>query len=234
MLQLNFISLMQAAIRETLVLPNCENVCIPWMMAEKDDWVPKKVAPFMWLNQEANNDPTTGHEVTASQPIEAKTKTEVSSKETSRDPESMHPKPKTEVSKATSRDPESKYPKPENPVSINESPDVLSATTNSVHISSETLQETRTPSLLRNDEPQEICKQAEEIPESQSSSSSRSMIQYEKQDSTTEDDDSRPKRVGGRRARMLDFSKKVGEKFEEKRRHIEEKGRNIVEKMRGP
>ena len=224
---------MQAAIRETLVLPNSENVCIPWMMAEKDDWVPKKVAPFMWLNQEAINDPTTGHEVTAFQPIEAKTKTEVS-KETSSDPESKHPKPKTEVSKGTTSDPESKHPKPKNSESINESSDVLSTSTNSAHISSGTLQESRTPSLLRNDEPQETSKQAEEIPESQSSSSSRSMIQYEKQDSTTEEDDSRPKRVGGRRARMLDFSKKVGEKFEEKRRHIEEKGRNIVEKMRGP
>jgi hypothetical protein len=124
---------MQAAIRETLVLPNCENVCIPWMMAEKDDWVPKKVAPFMWLNQEAINDPTTGHEVTASQPIEAKTKTEVS-KETSSDSESKHPKPKTEVSKGTSSDPESKHPKPKNSEAINESSDVLSTSTNSVHI----------------------------------------------------------------------------------------------------
>jgi hypothetical protein len=86
--------------------------------------------------------------------------------------------------------------------------------------------------LLRDDEPQETCKQVEEIPESRSTS--RSMISFEKQDSTTDDDDSRPKRVGGRRARMLDFSKKVGEKLEEKRRNIEEKGRNIVEKMRGP
>ncbi|KAF0934573.1 hypothetical protein E2562_025664 [Oryza meyeriana var. granulata] len=40
------------------------------------------------------------------------------------------------------------------------------------------------------------------------------------------------KRKGGRRARMMDFGKKMGDKLEEKRRHIEEKGRHIVEKMR--
>ncbi|KAK4394956.1 Nucleus-vacuole junction protein 2 [Sesamum angolense] len=37
-----------AAIRETLVLPNSESVGISWMLAEKDDWVPRNVAPFMW------------------------------------------------------------------------------------------------------------------------------------------------------------------------------------------
>lgn len=42
------ISRFKAAIREVLVLPNCENVCIPWMLAEKDNWVPCKVAPFIW------------------------------------------------------------------------------------------------------------------------------------------------------------------------------------------
>ncbi|XP_018676784.2 uncharacterized protein LOC103972973 isoform X3 [Musa acuminata AAA Group] len=42
----------KAAIRDSLVLPNCETICIPWMLAEKDDWVPRKVAPFMWINNE--------------------------------------------------------------------------------------------------------------------------------------------------------------------------------------
>jgi hypothetical protein len=211
MLQLNLISLMQASIRESLVLPNSDSVCIPWMIAEKDDWVQKKVAPFMWLNQDAIYEPTSGREVPTSQSCEAETK--------------------TEVSRGTSSDPESKNQKPKNSESISESSDPLSTSTRSVHISG-TSQELRTPLLLRDDEPQETCKQVEEIPESRSTS--RSMISFEKQDSTTDDDDSRPKRVGGRRARMLDFSKKVGEKLEEKRRNIEEKGRNIVEKMRGP
>ncbi|RRT54101.1 hypothetical protein BHE74_00034237, partial [Ensete ventricosum] len=42
----------KAAIRDSLVLPNCETICIPWMLAEKDDWVPRKAAPFMWINNE--------------------------------------------------------------------------------------------------------------------------------------------------------------------------------------
>ncbi|CAA7403401.1 unnamed protein product [Spirodela intermedia] len=39
----------KTAIQETLVLPNCESVSIPWMLAEKDDWVPRSVAPFIWV-----------------------------------------------------------------------------------------------------------------------------------------------------------------------------------------
>ncbi|XP_073220629.1 uncharacterized protein [Cicer arietinum] len=42
----------QAAIWDTLVLPNSESISIPWMLAEKDDWVPRQVAPFIWINPE--------------------------------------------------------------------------------------------------------------------------------------------------------------------------------------
>ncbi|GMY12754.1 hypothetical protein FCV25MIE_07993 [Fagus crenata] len=172
---------LKGAIRESLVLPNSESVCIPWMIAEKEDWVPRKVAPFLWLNQEMVNGPSTVREATTSQPSEGKNK--------------------TEASRGTSSDPESKHQKPNNPKST------------------------------RNDEPQESCTQEEETPEYQPLSSS--VIVYEKQDSTTDEDDLKPKRMG-RKARMFDLGKKVGEKLEEKRRHIEEKGRHIVEKMRGP
>ncbi|VFQ73805.1 unnamed protein product [Cuscuta campestris] len=51
-LALFLISRLKAAIRETLVLPNCESVCLPWMLAEKENWVPRKSAPFIWINQE--------------------------------------------------------------------------------------------------------------------------------------------------------------------------------------
>ncbi|KAF5468741.1 hypothetical protein F2P56_012871 [Juglans regia] len=200
------ISRLKASILDTMVLPNSESVCIPWMIADKDDWVPKKVAPFIWLRQEAINEPTAGREVTTSQPTEAK--------------------PKTESSSGTSSYPE------RNP--INESTDVAAAdSTSSSNLSrpgSRNLQELTTP-LLGNDEPKETPKQVEEAPEYRSPSGSVGL--FGKQDSTTEEDDSRPKRMG-RRARMLDLGKKMGEKLEEKRRNIEEKSRNIVEKMRGP
>ncbi|GAB4842659.1 hypothetical protein Ancab_012632 [Ancistrocladus abbreviatus] len=54
----------KAFIRETLVLPNCESVCIPWMAAEKDDWVPRNVAPFVWRIREAPSTPATVTEAT--------------------------------------------------------------------------------------------------------------------------------------------------------------------------
>lgn len=206
-LHLKLVSLMQAAIQETLVLPNCESLCIPWMIADKDDWVSKEVAPFMWLHQEVINDPTSRHEVITS-PAEGK---------------------KTEASRGSSlSDPECKHKKPMNAELVDESSDGLAISTR-VH-SSGTLQELSIP-LLGNDEPQETCKQVEEVPKHQSYS--RSVTVIDKQDSSTEGDDLRQKRMG-RRARMLDLGKKVGEKLEEKRRHIEEKGRHIVEKMRGP
>ena len=49
-----------------------------------------------------------------------------------------------------------------------------------------------------------------------------------------DDSNSKGKKMGAAKARMFDFRKKVGEKFEEKKRHVEEKSRQIVEKMRGP
>ena len=43
---------LQAALHERMVLPNCESIPMSWMISEKDDWVPRKVAPFIWLNRE--------------------------------------------------------------------------------------------------------------------------------------------------------------------------------------
>lgn len=35
-------------LQETLVLPNCEGVWIPWMIAETDDWIPQAEMPVPW------------------------------------------------------------------------------------------------------------------------------------------------------------------------------------------
>jgi hypothetical protein len=43
---------LQASLHQSLVLPNCESIPVSWMISEKDDWVPRKVAPFIWLNRE--------------------------------------------------------------------------------------------------------------------------------------------------------------------------------------
>ena len=215
---LMLVSFLQAAIRDTLVLPNCESVCIPWMLAEKDDWVQRNVAPFIWINQEAVTDANTMRDVPSSQPVEVKTK--------------------NESSRGTTKDhPESKY---ENPKSgeyvtkpVSEPSDALSSLNfdDLSTLRSRSLQESQT-ALLRNDEPQETCQSSRwESLDCQSLSGSE--VTAEEQNHTIEESDTRPKRMG-RKARMLDLGKKMGEKLEEKRRNIEEKGRNIVERMRGP
>lgn len=71
----------KATIQETLVLPNCESVCVPWMLAEKDDWVPCKVAPFMWRannHQEAVETP----KVSASSTMDAIVASQVATRDT--------------------------------------------------------------------------------------------------------------------------------------------------------
>lgn len=193
------------------------------MLAEKDDWVQRKVAPFIWINQEssANDSPTTLCEVAMFQPTEEKYRTEASGGTSSDHSQSKLQK----LKKAESI--EKPIHEPSNVLAFSVSSSDLSAGS-----SDETNQELRTP-LLANGEPQETCKnKLEDIVECQSPS--RSTISIDKQSShTSEEDESKPKRLG-RRARMLDLGKKMGEKLEEKRRTIEEKSRNIVEKMRGP
>lgn len=211
---LKLVLLVQAAINETLVLPNAESVSIPWMLVEKDDWVPRKVAPFIWLNQESANDPIVIREVPSHLPCGEKTTTEA-------------------VGEPSSDHTQSKHQRPKNAQSIqqtSESSDVALISTDPSTMSTSASEELRTP-LLGNDEPHETEKYQIEVLENQSLS--RSLSTFDKPYDTVEDDEMRPKRTG-RRARMLDLGKKMGEKLEEKRRHIEEKSRHIVERMRGP
>ncbi|KAI3706011.1 hypothetical protein L1987_76263 [Smallanthus sonchifolius] len=49
----------KAAIRETMVLPNTESATVHFMLAEKNDWLPLRSAPFHWANPELTTDPTT-------------------------------------------------------------------------------------------------------------------------------------------------------------------------------
>ncbi|KAH9781155.1 SMP-LTD domain-containing protein [Citrus sinensis] len=210
----------KASIRETMVLPNCESVSVPWMSAEKDDWVPRNVAPFIWLNHEVNSDQVPACEAFSSQTTEVKTTMEATS--------------------VTSIDqPEQKNQNSKN-LDCYERPDTVSKVTSMPSTSSSTpaiqnskfLRELRTP-LLEIDNSREACQQSkEELSECQLPSATSS-TQSEKQMIGIEEDDSRLKK-SGRRARMLDLGKNMKEKLEEKRRHIEEKGRHIVEKMRGP
>ncbi|XP_050203515.1 uncharacterized protein LOC126653623 [Mercurialis annua] len=205
----------KAAIRETMVLPNVEGLCIPGMLAEKDDWVPRTVAPFMWLNREASSDQATSSESLSAQFDETKIKVS-QRKASSNDPESQHLK--TKNLECTQQ-------------SISESSEASESSTKSSIQSSKSLQELTSPLLVGYDQQETSERNRGCI--SQCQSPSRSIVTVEKQNCAVEEEDSRSKRMG-RRARMVDLGKKMGEKLEEKRRHIEEKGRIIVEKMRGP
>ncbi|KAJ6960878.1 hypothetical protein NC653_038782 [Populus alba x Populus x berolinensis] len=211
---LYLINKFKAAIRETMVLPNCESVCIPWMLAEKNDWVPRNVAPFIWINQEAASDNAAALELLNSQ-LDAKTKIEAGRETSYNHPESKHQK---------TRNAENVQPP------YSDSSDDLSS--NKPSMKNDKSSQDLTSPLLANSEAPETGQNSSGYA-SESQSPSRTLISLEKQTRSVEEDDSRPKKMG-RRAKMLDLGKKMGEKFEEKRRNIEEKGRNIVDKMRGP
>lgn len=209
-----------------MVTPNSESVWIPFMLAEKDDWVPRKAAPFIWLNQEPA--PSLEKLYSSSQPVDVRPK--IPTQESSRDhPESRHQKPKPAKSEQT-----------QTTAGTSSSSDTSSDAA-SIPRQSRSLQDLTTPLLVTNDEDREDHAESREIAVnespgtsvSESPTRSVSMSSIGSSSNLNVEDDGRPKRMG-RRARMLDLGKKMGEKIEEKRRHIEEKGRNIVEKMRGP
>ncbi|KAF9664272.1 hypothetical protein SADUNF_Sadunf17G0138800 [Salix dunnii] len=215
---LYLINKFKAAIRETMVLPNCESVCIPWMLAEKNDWVPQNVAPFIWINQEAATDNATALELLNSQ-LDAKTKSEAGRGTSYDHPESKNKK---------TRNAENVQP----PFSDSSDASTGASSSNKSSMKNDKSLQDLTSPLLANSEAQETGQNSSGYV-SESQSPSRSLISLEKQAHAVEEVDSRPKKMG-RRAKMLDLGKKMGEKFEEKRRHIEEKGRDIVDKMRGP
>lgn len=199
--------LLQAIIRETLVLPNCESICISWMLAEKDDWVPRDVAPFKWVSQESRKETSTSSDAPNQPPGSANSSSD--------GPEHKQQKLNSNES---SQEPNRKSA---DSLTLPSSPTITLR-------SSKSLDDIRTP-LLGNDKAQETSEQnMEDISDRQLA---RDVVV--KDSHSIEQDDTRQKKMG-RRERMLDLRKKMTEKFEEKKRHIEEKGRHIVDKMRGP
>ncbi|GAB2225445.1 hypothetical protein Droror1_Dr00006237 [Drosera rotundifolia] len=47
----------KAVIREAVVLPNCESLTIPFMLSEKNDWIPRNLAPLLWVKRDAPSNP---------------------------------------------------------------------------------------------------------------------------------------------------------------------------------
>lgn len=229
---------LKTGIRETLVLPNCESICIPWMLAEKDDWVPRTVAPFIWIKQDCGNDTSTSIDTNNQPSGGVRARSEAGASISSNDPEHKQQNPKSAESsqEASSKSSDSlAFP--------------LSSSNSVTPESSMSLEEPETP-LLEDDKPQKtrdleefrtsllqndkLLETNEQNMENNSESQSQHRtVAIEKRDHSIEQEDELPKKMG-RRERMLDLGKKMSEKLEEKRRHIEEKSRHIVEKMRGP
>ncbi|XP_010459394.1 PREDICTED: testis-expressed sequence 2 protein-like [Camelina sativa] len=226
----------KTAIREAVVLPNCESLTIPWMIAEKDDWVQRKTAPFMWLNQENDHNSSQATETRCKSDKPPTSSSCVQSEQMQRTASATQ-KPLISEAGAISSSSCAQSELVQKAATAFQKPNTEEAeaimstpSSNSSTVTLEcdkTLEELRTPLLLSSSsEKQEMNSRGSTRESSAVQSPSRTIF-------SSEDDDSRGKKVG-RRARMLDLGKKMGEKLEEKRRHMEEKSRQIVEKMRGP
>ncbi|KAK3159540.1 hypothetical protein QOZ80_2AG0151320 [Eleusine coracana subsp. coracana] len=212
----------KASLLETLVLPNCESISMPWMLAEKDDWVPRKDAPFIWLNHEPSETRSHGTATASAQPEEAVLKSDAGNKKAMLNLPDSSKGRSEESTKTVSSSSEEEMEKPV--AEASRAQPLLAPAGESFH--SDESKELRKPLLA-----------TEKVQENDSSESSRvgSPLYTSRravipagEPMVGED----AKRKSGRRARMMDFGKRMGDKLEEKRRTIEEKGRHIVEKMR--
>ncbi|KAK4350676.1 hypothetical protein RND71_029989 [Anisodus tanguticus] len=232
-------SRIKAAIRETVVLPNCENVCIPWMIAEKDDWIPLKDAPYIWINNKSAGNakkPEADRRRTSSNAESEQERLNrvgwATQKSKSLDPHSLYSVPKAQPSfntRSLTTSPERQHLK-----SKKHHGDTLQRKSSDpqvyLSVMGQSSAELHAPLLNHNEHLESNRMSTEEDMQSNSSSPSPSSSMLEEQNSFTEDD-MKPKRTGTR-ARMHGLRKKMGEKLEEKKRHIEEKGRHLVGRIR--
>ncbi|KAL6873521.1 hypothetical protein ACP4OV_013603 [Aristida adscensionis] len=209
----------KASLQQSLVLPNCESIPISWMISDKDDWEPRKVAPFIWLNREPTETASHTAERAASLP---------------------HPG-EAAASKAIANNKASKSSPPSSSTRSNESP----TNTISVHGPNQEPAEEASSSLvsarrspLKADDVKDQMRMpllsSREFQEGNSEDSESSLLQravvvaggeqplLAASPETGED----VKRKRGKRARVMALGRMVGGK-------LEEKGKHIVEKMRG-
>ncbi|KAK4283283.1 hypothetical protein QN277_000249 [Acacia crassicarpa] len=227
------IKLLKIGIRENLVLPNCECICIPFMQAEKDDWVPFKVAPFIWTSQ------TSGIETPNSMGASARTSTD--------NPEHDQQKPKNaeldlepankstddqgvQSSSGTEELTPSLFEDEERPQETIDLKEPVSSSIEKLKPQeTKDSREAKSP-LLHNVISQNIREQMTEDEDDSSSSTPRmSGAVLQRQDTM---DETKPLKMG-RKDKVKILRRKMSEKFEEKKRHIGEKSRSFVDKMRG-
>ncbi|KZV32779.1 hypothetical protein F511_23691 [Dorcoceras hygrometricum] len=249
-LALLLISRFKVAIRETLVLPNRVSLGIPWMLAEKDDWVPRNVAPFMWYrnNQDSVNNSTkrevpsfqsgeATHNVEASHGIPPRSETKLEKSKTIGRVPTITSK-SVEASQGIPPRSETNLEKSKTigrvPTITTKSVEPLAASSSSTPDSTakDSSYEELTAPLIKNDRLQGFAPRSIETKLDPHTSQSLEFLEGQ-HIQNTEEDDTRTKRIGTKE-RMLGLGKKMGEKLEVKRRNIEEKGRSFVERMRAP
>ncbi|XP_076955151.1 uncharacterized protein LOC143629888 [Bidens hawaiensis] len=210
------ISKFKAAIRDTMVLPNSESVTIPFMLAEKNDWVPQKTAPFIWTKPDPITEPATEPTVI---------------KEPNRPQPSNGTRPQElpqDVNTITKSSTETAHDKSILNQSDNEkSPE----NSNNGKLSSKDEVESDKPPS-----PQEVAVEEKQVVmvtnwRHPSPSSPQVAVGTTEENNEVAEGDDKMRKIGSR-AKML--TKKMGEKFEEKKRNLGEKGRHFVDKMRGP
>lgn len=227
--RLNLISNLQIGIRENLVLPNFECVTIPFMQAEKDDWVPFNAAPFIWPNHtsevEAPN--LMGDSPRTSTDHQQKPKSAALNQEPANKSMNIQGAPSSSFRKAGSVEELTTLLEDEETVDLKEP--VFSSIEKLKPQETKDLSELRLP-LLQNVMSQDILLQKMEEGSSSSITPGMSDVLLERQDTF---DETLLKKMG-KKEKMNVLRRKMSEKFEKKKRHIEEKSKSLVDKMLVP
>ncbi|XP_028756565.1 testis-expressed protein 2 [Neltuma alba] len=231
------VKLLKIGIRENIVLPNCECICIPFMQAEQDDWVPFNVAPFIWPNQ------TSGIETSNLMGASARSSTDNPEHDQQKQKSAEFNQEPANKSIDARRVPSSSFRKADSVEELTtlfledkerpqETIDLKEPVLSSIEeVKPQETKDSREPRqlLLQNVRSQDI--REHKMEDSSSSSTPRmSGTLLERQHSM---DETRPKKMG-RKEKMHILRRKMSEKFEEKKRHIGEKSKHFVDKMRGP
>jgi hypothetical protein len=194
------------------------------MLAEKDDWAPLKDGPYIWLNHEPTE--TRSHVAAAvpTHPEEAAgAKADTSTKNAA--PSSRDSSAGSEET-LRSIDESAEDPVAESSHAQSRLAPASETTTSPSHPDSAS--ELRKPLLSTDD----TSERRGGSPLYTSLRAIRPAGQQQQQQAALASVGEDVKQKSGRRSRMMDLGKKMGDKLEEKRRQVEEKGRTIVEKMR--
>ncbi|QHO42511.1 uncharacterized protein DS421_5g154800 [Arachis hypogaea] len=204
---------LKAAFRETLVLPNSECISISWMLAEKENWIPRTVAPYMWVKQECGHDTSVSND---------KTSARMSVDGSGQTPPNQHGA-KSIVEPVRKSFSFGRASSSSSPIVLKSSQsfDQLSTPFLETYIMQETedLKELPASSTQNENRDETREEKTEDITVYQPQTLYSLLI--DKQVSPSEQ-----KKIG-KREKMFDLRKRMSEKLEEKRRHF-------VEKMRGP